>query len=122
MGRPDQMHARWAPAAMRGSGVKVAAALELLGMSRPYTADDVRIAYRSRVKASHPDAGGSAAVDQHALRQAKDCLLSALKTGHDSEAQTCQVCKGRGNVPVGFGTQTCVMCKGTGEYHASYGN
>lgn len=80
---------------------------ELLGLSRPYTADDVAAAFKARVHEAHPDTGGSGA-DVAALRTARDLAMTyagVLKS-------ECEACKGTGWVrSVGFAAKKCRQCK-----------
>src|SRR5262245_40591880 len=49
-----------------------------LGLLPPYTADDVRMAYREKAKAAHPDRGGSAD-DFQRLHEAYEQALEYVK-------------------------------------------
>lgn len=53
---------------------KVASALSLLGLSQPYSPDDVRRAYKRRARECHPDAGGSH-TEFIRLQEARDTVL-----------------------------------------------
>jgi DnaJ-class molecular chaperone len=70
----------------------------------------VKMAYRERCKATHPDAIRLRveALTMDVLREARDYLL------FDKDS-ACNLCKGVGKVRGRVGAQTCTVCHGTGE-------
>lgn len=96
-------------------------AARLLGVTIGDGEATIKAAFRTAVKADHPDAGGEA-VDMDALKQARDLLLS-MAAARFPEGQiadnfnvkkSCIMCKGTGSVPHGFATATCSACGGSG--------
>lgn len=82
--------------------------------------DAIRAAAASAIKTAHPDTGGT---DEDGARismvqEARDCLLSFLKTEPARTKTACASCLGAGMVRAGnrFGSIECAACKGKG-YH-----
>ncbi len=95
------------------------AARALLGVSATATPDDIKAAFRTAVRAAHPDNGGTGA-DMDALTRAKELLLTTMteSPGQNSAANAesaCKLCNGVGTVSTGFGSLPCQACRGTGN-------
>lgn len=73
--------------------MKPAEAARLLGLSLPTTEEAVLEAYRLRVKADHPDTGGTG-TQITALKQARDILVDQTR----GVKPACPVCSGAGVV------------------------
>lgn len=85
-----------------------AAARALLGLPSDHTREEIADAFRAKVRACHPDSGGTGG-DMAALVAAKDLLLA------NSVVETpCKTCQGRGYIGRGFGLK-CSRCGGTGN-------
>lgn len=75
---------------------------EILGVSPDADETAIRAAYAAKLKAAHPDHGGSGQ-DITALKDARDTLLARPK-----KATTCRVCGGSGWVKTGgFKPERC---------------
>lgn len=93
----------------------IARASQLLGLPSGAEPAEIRAAFATKVKAAHPDSGGTGG-DIQQLKQARNILLEAhrLPKEHVAAMHPCQMCSGRGMVSEGFGYQVCTTCNGTG--------
>lgn len=68
----------WGRILYGGDGVGFGRHLMRLGLGWPFTADDLKRAYRRKALETHPDRGGNAE-DFHAVRKAYEALSDAIR-------------------------------------------
>lgn len=92
--------------------MKLIAALEILGLAESVLSrDSIMQAYRSAVRAAHPDTAGQSGVALRELQQARDVLLAV----NDEQESSCLLCDGAGRVQGVMGLRRCDACAGTGD-------
>lgn len=83
-------------------------AARLLHLPTDALESEVRGAYALRVKADHPDHGGTGALLAQ-LKSAKDIMMSQCAIA------PCKLCRGVAYTRGRFGVQRCTACKGSGD-------
>lgn len=99
--------------------MSVQTAMTLLGLDPAMPlhllkAETVNAAFRSRVKAAHPDTAEAAPNGMPSINQmqsAKALLLNAI----EGEQKACKLCGGSGKVRGALGARDCQSCGGTGD-------